>query len=102
MELASSLGLTFRRNGCSPRSSLYTADEVFLTGTAAEVIPVVKIDARPIGSRQRRAPRRQRLIDGVPRNSPSVMTLRFSRVFINGGTYLLRWGVVRKRSLWTG
>jgi branched-chain amino acid aminotransferase len=28
---------------------LYTADECFLTGTAAEVIPVVKIDGRVIG-----------------------------------------------------
>jgi len=28
---------------------LYTADEVFLTGTAAEVIPVVKADGRQIG-----------------------------------------------------
>lgn len=29
---------------------LYTADECFLTGTAAEVIPVVQIDGRTIGS----------------------------------------------------
>lgn len=29
---------------------LYTADEVFLTGTAAEVIPVVKVDGRVIGT----------------------------------------------------
>ena len=29
---------------------LYAADEVFLTGTAAEVIPVVKIDKRTIGN----------------------------------------------------
>lgn len=28
---------------------LYTADECFLTGTAAEIIPVVKIDGRTIG-----------------------------------------------------
>lgn len=28
---------------------LYTADECFLTGTAAEVIPMVKIDGRPVG-----------------------------------------------------
>ena len=28
---------------------VYAADEVFLTGTAAEVIPVVKIDGRGIG-----------------------------------------------------
>jgi len=29
---------------------LYIADEVFLTGTAAEIIPVVKIDSRIIGT----------------------------------------------------
>lgn len=32
------------------RHDLYNADEVFLTGTAAEIIPVVKIDARVIGN----------------------------------------------------
>lgn len=32
------------------RHDVYTADECFLTGTAAEVIPVVECDARPIGS----------------------------------------------------
>jgi branched-chain amino acid aminotransferase len=32
------------------RHDVYTADEVFLTGTAAEVIPVVEVDARPIGN----------------------------------------------------
>lgn len=32
------------------RHDVYVADEVFLTGTAAEVIPVVKIDNRTIGN----------------------------------------------------
>ncbi len=32
------------------RHEFYNADEVFLTGTAAELIPVVKIDGRPIGN----------------------------------------------------
>jgi branched-chain amino acid aminotransferase len=32
-----------------PRDELYVADEVFLTGTAAEVKPVGEIDNRPIG-----------------------------------------------------
>ncbi|MDA0835978.1 MAG: branched-chain-amino-acid transaminase [Planctomycetota bacterium] len=32
------------------RHDIYTADECFLTGTAAEVIPVVSLDGRPIGS----------------------------------------------------
>ncbi|MEW5898666.1 MAG: branched-chain-amino-acid transaminase [Bacillota bacterium] len=29
---------------------VYTADECFMTGTAAEVIPTVKVDGRPIGT----------------------------------------------------
>jgi branched-chain amino acid aminotransferase len=32
------------------RSDIYTADEAFLTGTAAEVTPIREIDDRPIGS----------------------------------------------------
>ena len=32
------------------RHDLFNADEVFLTGTAAEIVPVVKIDGRVIGS----------------------------------------------------
>jgi branched-chain amino acid aminotransferase len=32
------------------RSELYSADEVFMTGTAAEISPVVEVDRRPIGS----------------------------------------------------
>jgi branched-chain amino acid aminotransferase len=31
------------------RHDLFVADECFLTGTAAEMIPVVKVDGRPIG-----------------------------------------------------
>jgi branched-chain amino acid aminotransferase len=32
------------------RYDLYTADEVFFTGTAAEIVPVTKLDGRVIGS----------------------------------------------------
>lgn len=32
------------------RGSLYAADEVFLTGTAAEITPVREIDRRPVGN----------------------------------------------------
>jgi branched-chain amino acid aminotransferase len=32
------------------RSELYSADECFLTGTAAEITPVIEIDRRPIGT----------------------------------------------------
>ena len=31
------------------KHDVYIADECFLTGTAAEVVPVVKVDTRPIG-----------------------------------------------------
>ena len=32
------------------KHDVYIADECFLTGTAAEVIPVVKVDSRTIGN----------------------------------------------------
>jgi branched-chain amino acid aminotransferase len=31
------------------RSDLYTAEEAFLTGTAAEVVPIASVDDRPVG-----------------------------------------------------
>ena len=31
------------------RSDLYTADEAFLTGTAAEVVPISSVDDREVG-----------------------------------------------------
>lgn len=34
------------------RHDVYVADECFLTGSAAEVIPVIKVDSRPIGTGQ--------------------------------------------------
>lgn len=33
-----------------PRTELYLADEIFLTGTAAEITPVISIDRKKIGS----------------------------------------------------
>lgn len=32
------------------RSELYAADECFMTGTAAEITPVIEVDRRPVGS----------------------------------------------------
>ncbi|WP_269757929.1 aminotransferase class IV [Thalassobacillus sp. C254] len=43
------------------RHDVYTADEVFLTGTAAEVIAVVKVDGREIGE-GKPGPETQRLL----------------------------------------
>lgn len=48
IELARSLGYSLQERELS-RYDLYTADEVFLTGTAAEVIPVRVYDEREIG-----------------------------------------------------
>ena len=49
MELAHAAGIDCRE-ATLVRHDLYTADECFLTGTAAEVIPVVEIDGRKIGA----------------------------------------------------
>ena len=46
------------------RYDIFTADECFLTGTAAEVIPAVKLDTRPIGT-----------------GKPGPVTLRFIELF---------------------
>jgi branched-chain amino acid aminotransferase len=48
LDLAVGVGLTPEETVLT-RFDLFTADEMFLTGTAAEVIPVVSLDARPIG-----------------------------------------------------
>ncbi len=49
IELARAAGITVVERTMD-RHDVYTADECFLTGTAAEVIPVVECDARPIGT----------------------------------------------------
>ncbi len=46
------------------RHDLFNADEVFLTGTAAEIVPVVKIDGRVIGT-----------------GAPGVVTTRLQQAF---------------------
>ena len=63
MELAAGQGLVVREQVTS-RYDLYTADEVFLTGTAAEIISVTNIDRRPVG-------------DG----KPGPVTARLARAF---------------------
>jgi branched-chain amino acid aminotransferase len=49
MDLAHSASIPCREATLT-RHDLYTADEVFITGTAAEVVPVVEIDGRKIGT----------------------------------------------------
>ena len=48
LELAAEAGFQIKEVDMT-RYDLYTADEFFLTGTAAEIIPVVTLDSRPIG-----------------------------------------------------
>ena len=55
------------------RHDLYIADEAFLTGTAAEVIPMTKVDGRPIG-------------DGKPGPITSRTIARFRELTRESGT----------------
>jgi branched-chain amino acid aminotransferase len=49
LELATEAGIPVREMAIT-RYDVYTADECFVTGTAAEIVPVVKLDNRTIGS----------------------------------------------------
>ena len=53
------------------RHDLYIADECFLTGSAAEVVPATKIDGRPIGAGDV-GPITRRLMDAFGRHVRSV------------------------------
>jgi D-alanine transaminase len=48
LALAAAMGMPVRLGGV-PLPDLYAADEVFLTGTTTEVLPVVAVDGRRIG-----------------------------------------------------
>jgi branched-chain amino acid aminotransferase len=49
IRLARELGIEVQEKELE-RMDLYSADECFLTGTGAEVIPVISIDQRPVGN----------------------------------------------------
>ncbi|MBN2097158.1 MAG: branched-chain-amino-acid transaminase [Candidatus Omnitrophica bacterium] len=65
LELALKLGVA-RHEHVITRHEVYISDEAFLTGTAAEIIPVVKVDGRSIGS-----------------GSPGKITLKLMKEFHN-------------------
>jgi branched-chain amino acid aminotransferase len=50
--LAADLGLKVREESI-PREMLYVADEVFFTGTAAEITPIRSVDGVPVGDKRR-------------------------------------------------
>jgi len=54
------------------RHDVYTADEVFLTGTAAEVIAVIKVDGRVIG-------------EGVPGEHTKILLNEFRKKVVKDG-----------------
>ena len=49
LSIADELGIPWREADVT-RYDVWIADEVFLTGTAAEIIPIIEIDARVIGT----------------------------------------------------
>jgi len=61
LTLCRDAGITVR-DMAIPREMLYTADEIFFTGTAAEISPVRSVDRQPIGT-GRRGPITRRLQD---------------------------------------
>jgi branched-chain amino acid aminotransferase len=71
-EMAAEMGLSISEPEMT-RYDIYTADECFLTGTAAEVIPAVKLDNRPIG-------------DGKPGPITARLIKRFHELTATTGT----------------
>ena len=51
LKIADEIGISWRETNIT-RYDVWVADEVFLTGTAAEIIPIIEVDARTIGSGQ--------------------------------------------------
>ncbi len=71
-EIGKELGYTVQEPELT-RYDLFVADECFLTGTAAEIIPVVKLDGRPIG-------------DGKPGKVTAQFIARFRELTQASGT----------------
>lgn len=71
-DLAVEFGIPIREPMMT-RYDIFTADECFLTGTAAEVIPAVKLDTRPIG-------------DGKPGPLTRRLIARFRELTASTGT----------------
>lgn len=72
MDLAREMGLKVTEEIFN-RYEVYIADECFLTGTAAEIIPVVKVDGRIIG-------------DGKPGRATQELVKRFRELTQTTGT----------------
>jgi len=71
LELAAEMGLPVRQ-GMITLYDVYSADECFLTGTAAEIVPVSRVDGRLIG-------------DGKPGPITKRLMVRFKEVTVTEG-----------------
>ncbi len=58
LQLAQDLGIPVREEEQIPREMLYTCDEVFMTGTAAEITPIRSVDRRSRSAAAARASHR--------------------------------------------
>lgn len=74
IEIAQELGVPVREANLT-RYDIWIAEELFLTGTAAEVVPIIKVDARPIG-------------DGKPGPMTAKFLESFRRRVVSDGTML--------------
>lgn len=74
LKISEELGVPYREANLT-RYDVWVADELFLTGTAAEIIPIVKVDARPIG-------------DGRPGPITARFLERFRQLVSQEGTML--------------
>lgn len=72
IRLAGAMGLEVEE-GFYTLYDVYNAEEAFLTGTAAEVGPVVEVDKRPIG-------------EGIPGAVTKEIIARFHEYALNNGT----------------
>jgi branched-chain amino acid aminotransferase len=72
IEIIQEMGLPFAEQNMT-RFDIYTSDECFLTGTAAEVIAAVQYDRRPIG-------------DGKPGKITNELITRFKKLANSTGT----------------
>ena len=71
IEIARGFGIPFQEPELT-RYDIYTADECFLTGTAAEIIPVISLDKRLIGS-GKPGPETARFIDDADGPLPGIL-----------------------------
>lgn len=74
VEIGQRLGSPVREQNLT-RYDIWNAEELFLTGTAAEIIPVIKVDGRPIG-------------DGKPGPDTARFLREFREIVKRDGTML--------------